>query len=129
MRALLALRRRAPALFTQGAYRTVDVAGPHRDEVIAFARTSGRDAVIVAVGRLFARVTQGGRHWPSGGAWDAALSVEGFEPVRNVLGTFAPGAGLHWPIRDLFHAIPVAVIDARSRASVRPLRIQESVTA
>jgi (1->4)-alpha-D-glucan 1-alpha-D-glucosylmutase len=130
MRTLLTLRERAPALSARGGYRAVDVTGPHRDEVIAFARTSGRDAVIVAVGRLFARATQGGRHWPSsGGAWDAALSVEGFEPVRNVLGTFAPGVGPHWPIRELFHAIPVAVIDARSRVGARPLRMQESVTA
>jgi (1->4)-alpha-D-glucan 1-alpha-D-glucosylmutase len=129
MRTLLALRGRVPALFTEGGYRAVDVTGPHRNEVIAFARTSGRDAVIVAVGRLFARATQGGRHWPSNGAWDAALSVESFTPVRSVLGTFDPGGSPRWPVRDLFHALPVAVIEARLRADVRPLRVQESVTA
>src|SRR5215510_2989468 len=125
MRTLLALRERAPALFSHGGYRAVDVMGPHRNEVIAFARTSGRDAVIVAVGRLFARATQGGRHWPAVGAWDAALSVDGLIPVRNVLGVQRPGPGPQWPIGDLFHAGPVAVIEARARVSSSPLRIQE----
>jgi (1->4)-alpha-D-glucan 1-alpha-D-glucosylmutase len=128
MRTLLALRERAPVLFTQGGYRAVDVTGPHRNEMIAFARTSGRDAVIVAVGRLFARATQGGRHWPSAAAWDAALSVEGLTSVSNVLGAPHPGLGPHWPVRELFHVIPVAVIEARTRAGARPLRMQESVT-
>jgi (1->4)-alpha-D-glucan 1-alpha-D-glucosylmutase len=129
MRALLALRERVPALFTQGGYRAVDVTGPHREEVIAFARTSGRDAVIVAVGRLFARATQGGRHWPSGSEWDAELSVEGFEPVRNVVSTRHPTAGPRWPTRDLFHTIPVAVFEARVRVNAKPMRSLERVSA
>jgi (1->4)-alpha-D-glucan 1-alpha-D-glucosylmutase len=129
MHTLLALRGRAPALFTEGGYRAVDVTGPHRNEVVAFARTNGRDAIIVAVGRLFARATQGGRYWPTDAAWDTALSLESFAPVRSVLGTFGPGVGPCWPIRDLFHALPVAVIEARLRADVRPSRVQESVTA
>jgi (1->4)-alpha-D-glucan 1-alpha-D-glucosylmutase len=129
MRALLTLRERTPALFTQGGYRALDVTGPHRDEVIAFARTSGRDAVIVAVGRLFARATQGGRHWPSCSEWDAALSVEGFEPVRNVVGTGHPVAGEYWPIHELFRTIPVAVYEARIHVDAKPLRDLESVSA
>jgi len=127
-RTLLALRARAPALFSQGSYRAVDVTGPHRNEIIAFARVSGRDAVIVAVGRLFARATQGGRHWPTAGAWDAALSVDGLIPVRNVLGAQCPRPGPQWPIGDLFQAVPVAVIEMRAHASSGPLRIQEIVT-
>jgi len=129
MRALLMLRERAPALFTEGGYRAVDVTGPDRDEVIAFARTRGRDAVIVAVGRLFGRATQGGRHWPTGAEWDAALDLEGFEPFRNVLGGRHPPAGAYWPIRDLFHSMPVAVIEARIRVRAKSLRSPESITA
>jgi (1->4)-alpha-D-glucan 1-alpha-D-glucosylmutase len=129
MRTLLSLRERSPALFAQGGYCAVEVTGPHRDEVIAFARTSGRDAVIVAVGRLFARATQGGRHRPSGAAWDAELSVEGFEPIRNMVGTRHPSRGPCWPTRDLFHTIPVAVFEARIRVNAKPMRSKESVSA
>jgi (1->4)-alpha-D-glucan 1-alpha-D-glucosylmutase len=129
MHALLTLRERTPALFTQGGYRALEVTGPHRDEVIAFARTSGRDAVVVAVGRLFARATRGGRHWPSWSASEAALSVEGFEAVRNVVDTGHPIAGAYWPIRDLFRTIPVAIFEARVRANATPLRGLESVSA
>src|SRR5262245_59042051 len=129
MLARLMLREPAPALFTEGGYRAVDVTGPHRDEVIAFARTRGRDAVIIAVGRLFGRATQGGRHWPTGAEWDAALDVESFEPVRNLIGTQHPATGAYWPIRDLFHSIPVSVIEARIRVRAKPLRSPESVTA
>jgi (1->4)-alpha-D-glucan 1-alpha-D-glucosylmutase len=125
MRTLLALRKQAPAVLSDGGYRAIDVTGPHHDEVIAFARTNGRDAIIVAVGRLFARATQGGRHWPAATAWDAALSVEGFTPVRNVLAKHYPNVGPCWPIRDLFSAIPIAIIEARVRVGARPWRTLE----
>src|SRR5205823_13766346 len=87
---------------------------------VAFARISGRDAVIVAVGRLFARSTEVGRHWPAGKAWDALLKLEGFCPIRSALGvgSIMP-AGPHWPVRDLFDPIPVAVIEAEARAIER----------
>ena len=71
-------------------------------------------------------ITDASNIGPAG--WDAALSVEGFAAVRNVLSTLDPGAGPHWQIRDLFHAVPVAVIEARVRVGARPLRGQESVT-
>jgi hypothetical protein len=83
----------------------------------------------VIVGRLFARATQGGRHWPSGSAWDAALSVEDFEPVRNVVGTRHSTAAAYWPMGDLFHTIPVAVFEARIRINAKPLRSLVSVSA
>jgi hypothetical protein len=60
---------------------------------------------------------------------DAALSVEGFEPIRNVVGTWHPTAGPDWPIRDLFRSIPIAVIEARIRVSAKPVRSRENVTA
>ena len=45
----------------QGDYQPLEVTGPHRDHVIAFARRHGRDAAIVAVARSFAPFTDGGR--------------------------------------------------------------------
>src|SRR5262249_55986847 len=84
-RALIALRDEHVALFADGGCRPVEVKGRHRDHVVAFARTSGRDAIVVAVGRLFAPFTEGGRHWPAAKDWDAALALDGFSSVRDTL--------------------------------------------
>src|SRR5919201_6208064 len=84
-RALIAVRNADAALFTHGAYYPVEVIGPHRDHVVAFARASGRDAVVVAVGRLFAPFTDGGRRWPRGREWKAALALHGFSAIRDAL--------------------------------------------
>jgi (1->4)-alpha-D-glucan 1-alpha-D-glucosylmutase len=113
-RALLSLRQKWAELFTHGSYRAIEVIGPHRGEVVAFARSSGRDAIIVAVGRLFARAAEGGRRWPAGAAWNATLNLEGVTPVRRVIGAGAMLNGRQWPVSELFDPIPVAVIEARS---------------
>jgi (1->4)-alpha-D-glucan 1-alpha-D-glucosylmutase len=122
-RLLLSLRHRWADLFTHGDYRVIEVTGPHRDEVIAFARTGARDAVIVAVGRCFARASQAGRQWPAGTAWDAALNLEGFSAVRNPLVTASTMRDTpHWSVSDLFDPIPIAVIEARTEITRRPPR-------
>src|SRR5205823_6743209 len=64
MRELLALRHELPDLFTNGGYRALDVVGPNRRELVAFARLDDRDAIIVVTGRLFGRATQNGARWP-----------------------------------------------------------------
>ena len=53
-RHLLKLRTELAEVFTDGDYQPLEVSGPHRDHVIAFARRRGRDAAIVAVARSFA---------------------------------------------------------------------------
>ena len=40
-RRLLALRQQLPNIFTDGSYRPLAVIGPHRNEIVAFARLSG----------------------------------------------------------------------------------------
>ena len=40
---LLSLRNEMPALFRDGAYEPVEVAGPDRDHILAFRRFAGRD--------------------------------------------------------------------------------------
>jgi (1->4)-alpha-D-glucan 1-alpha-D-glucosylmutase len=117
MRRLLALRQELPQLFTSGAYRPLKVAGEHRDNVVAFARTSGRDAVIVACGRLFARATANGRRWPSGKAWDAALAVDGFGTISNLLTPGAPTKGPRLAAAELFETVPVALLRAQRLAT------------
>jgi hypothetical protein len=69
--------------------------------------------VIIAIGRLFARATGSGRHWPSGNAWNASLVLDGFDDIVSVL---APGHELIGPrlsIAELFDTLPVAILQAR----------------
>ncbi|WP_233358149.1 hypothetical protein, partial [Vibrio cholerae] len=51
-RHLLKLRNAWPDVFARGAYHPLEVSGAHARHVIAFARSHGRDAVIVVAGRL-----------------------------------------------------------------------------
>src|SRR5262249_51360942 len=108
----LALMRELPAVFTNGAYRPLEVTGPNRREIVAFARLSGRDAVIVVSGRLFGRATQEGRRWPSGQAWDASVLTEGFSGMRNVLAAGKAVTGPRLAAADLFEVLPIAALQA-----------------
>jgi (1->4)-alpha-D-glucan 1-alpha-D-glucosylmutase len=125
MRQHLALRQQLPNVFVNGSYRPLEVVGPSRNEIIAFARVSGRDAVIVGCGRLFGRVTDNGRRWPLGEAWNAALAVDGFCDISNVLAAGKKIMGPRLPVSELFDVLPVAVLRAgclptkRERASDR----------
>jgi (1->4)-alpha-D-glucan 1-alpha-D-glucosylmutase len=129
MRRLLALRRQLPNVFTNGSYRPLDVAGRDANEIMAFARVSGRRAVIVVGGRLFARASAGGRRWPSGGAWDASLVAAGFSEITDVLRGAKLASGPELAIANLFDPLPVAVLEAhyapvrRERAAVNPVRL------
>jgi (1->4)-alpha-D-glucan 1-alpha-D-glucosylmutase len=129
MRGLLALRRRLPNVFTNGSYRPLDIAGRDSNEILAFARVSGSNAVIVVCGRLFARASAGGRRWPSGDAWDALLATAGFSQIVDVLKASKLASGPEFAIADLFDQIPVAVLEAqyapvrRERAAVKPDRL------
>jgi (1->4)-alpha-D-glucan 1-alpha-D-glucosylmutase len=109
----LALRRQFPGVFAGASYHPLAVAGLHRDEIVAFARTDGRDAVIVVCGRLFARASGSGRRWPSRDAWDATVSIEGFSEVRDLLAGGRKIAGAPLNVSDLFDALPVALLHAQ----------------
>jgi (1->4)-alpha-D-glucan 1-alpha-D-glucosylmutase len=119
-RRLLALRGENAELFARGSYYPIAVVGEHSDEIIAFARVSGRDAVVVVLGRLFRRATDHGRHWPSRDAWQAALMLEGFDEVKNLAGESMAGREL--PVVDLFGPLPFAILKARHVAALRPQR-------
>jgi maltooligosyltrehalose synthase len=109
-RRLLALRNASPALFREGDYAPVRVEGEHRDHVVAFARSRGSAAVIVAVGRHFSRFTNGGREWPCGGRWRASLVTNGFGPVGDLLVKTRSFPGNEIPVADLFATMPFAVL-------------------
>ena len=63
----LRLRRELPEVFLGGAYVPLTVETSVRGEAVAFARTSGDDAVIVIVPRLCAALAAPDRPFPLGG--------------------------------------------------------------
>src|SRR5208282_1118057 len=75
---LLKLRNEFADLFRDGDYQPLEVKGPHADHVIAFARHRGSQAVIIAVARLFAPVSQAGRAWPTAQSFDGVIEAHGF---------------------------------------------------
>jgi (1->4)-alpha-D-glucan 1-alpha-D-glucosylmutase len=118
-RGLLALRSQLAHIFADGSYRPLATTGPHRSEIVAFARLSGRNAVIVVSGRRFGRATERGRKWPSGGAWNASVVTDGFSAMSDV---FAGGKAMTGPtlaVSDLFDVLPVAVLQAYYTATSR----------
>jgi (1->4)-alpha-D-glucan 1-alpha-D-glucosylmutase len=112
-RRLLALRAQLADLFARGAYRALEVTGPYGNELIAFARVRDRDAVIVVTGRLFKRATSGGRQWPCGQAWDAAVSVDDFSNMAETIVSGQQVRGPRLAACELLAVLPVAVLRAR----------------
>ena len=91
----------------------LDVVGPNRRELVAFARLDERDAIIVVTGRLFGRATQNAARWPPAQAWNASVLAEGFSQIRNVLAAGKTMAGPRLAAADLFNALPIAVMQAQ----------------
>lgn len=113
---LLKLRTECAELFAHGEYRPIEVSGPHRDHVIAFARRRGREAVITAVAKSCAAFSQGGRSWPRPEAFDGALDLNGYSVE-----------GLNKGVKELrlsalFTHLPVAVIKGRFEGALKPVR-------
>jgi (1->4)-alpha-D-glucan 1-alpha-D-glucosylmutase len=129
-RGLLALRQRLADIFTDGSYRPLATTGPHRNEIVAFARLAGRNAVIVVTGRRFGRATDKGRRWPAGGAWNASVATEGFSAMSNVLAGGNAMTGPTLAASELFEVLPVAVLQAQyTRARREQPRIKETAAA
>ena len=122
MQRLLAVRAQFAELFAHGSYRALDVIGPHKDEIIAFARMHARDATIVVAGRLFRRATREGVEWPCGQAWDASVCIEGFSDAVAIIGGRTDVSGPRPAVSQLFGALPVAVL----RANIASAKIRWS---
>ena len=116
-RQLLKLRSELADVFSHGDYQPLDVSGPHAGHVTAFARRHGRSAVIVAVGRLFAPLTNGGREWPRAGALDAAIAIQDYSTEQQ--------RGSELQLSQIFGELPVAVLTARSKSAAKPARRRE----
>jgi (1->4)-alpha-D-glucan 1-alpha-D-glucosylmutase len=111
---LLEIRGRFRYLFDAGDYRPVPINGKSRDHVIAFARCARGDALIVAVGRLFAPLTDSGRRWPRATDWRGEIVWQGYQDIE-LLGPVRdrqPGAALD--LSALFDVIPIAILRAKT---------------
>ena len=115
-RHLLKLRTELADVFTNGDYEPLQVSGPHRDHIIAFARRRGRDAAIVAVAKSFAAFSQGGRVWPRPENYDGLLDIDGY-----AVEGFADADASQLRLSDLFRHLPAAVLKARV-VSTKPAR-------
>jgi (1->4)-alpha-D-glucan 1-alpha-D-glucosylmutase len=113
MARLLGVRREFAKELTEGDYRPLDVKGPDSNEIVAFARCHGGDAVLVIVARLFNRSTQGGRRWPTWRDWDATISVEDFSALQQLLTTRQSPQGPELAVSEVFDVLPLAVLRAR----------------
>ncbi len=105
-RELLRLRRRFPDVFQRGTYESLAVSGPHAEHVIAFARTWKRQRLVVAVGRRYAALTEGGRRWPAG--WEGSLDQWG--TFECLIGGEIGRRTADLSLTGLFRDIPVIIL-------------------
>jgi (1->4)-alpha-D-glucan 1-alpha-D-glucosylmutase len=114
-RHLLRLRNELAEVFASGDYEPLKVSGPHRDHVIAFARRRGRHAVIVAVARGCAPLSEQGRIWPNGEAFEGELHVDGYS-LEDAGNANPPQV----PLGGLFRHLPVAALKASYVGAAKP---------
>ncbi|HXU57226.1 MAG TPA: malto-oligosyltrehalose synthase, partial [Verrucomicrobiae bacterium] len=113
--ALLALRRRSPALFAEGSYEPVDSGGLPARHLFTFRRRQGDRGMIVAVGRFFAQRHGGAdKELPGGAAWASAhLSLPRGAPAAYIdafTGTRIEAKGRRLALGPSFALLPVAVL-------------------
>ena len=117
-RHLLKLRTELADVFADGDYQPLEVTGPHRDHVIAFARRRGHTAAIAIVIKSLAPLSQGGRTWPRADGFEAAVnlrgySIEGIDGTRNAAEV---------PLSILMPHLPAAVLKATVIAKTKRRR-------
>jgi (1->4)-alpha-D-glucan 1-alpha-D-glucosylmutase len=113
-RRLLEIRSTWPDVFSDGNYEPVEVRGADSERVIAFSRQSGRNRILIAVGRNLSRLTGDGMQWPTQG-WNATLhpapcdgNVRFEDLFGNVGADLRTGSALD--AAALFATMPVAML-------------------
>jgi (1->4)-alpha-D-glucan 1-alpha-D-glucosylmutase len=114
----LALRRRHPDLFATGSYEPLEVVGSLSDHVVAFARRSGQESMIVVVPRLVAALLQDRElPCPAAAAWgDTHLALPPALADRRFLNHLTerpvgkPSAGL--ALAAALAELPIALLVA-----------------
>ena len=114
-RHLLKLRNELADVFAAGDYEPLEVSGPHRDHVMAFARRRGRHAVIAAVSRCYAPFSEQGRVWPRGEVFEGELHIDRY----SLDGAGKPGTS-RVPLASLFKHLPVAALRAGYVGAAKP---------
>jgi (1->4)-alpha-D-glucan 1-alpha-D-glucosylmutase len=122
-RHLLKLRAESAEVFVHGDYQPLEVSGPHRDHVIAFARRHGRHAAITAVARSLAPLSEGGRVWPRAEAFEGSLDIRGY----SLEGADGRSAATELPLSTLFQHLPAVVLKARYQGAAKPARKRKQV--
>jgi (1->4)-alpha-D-glucan 1-alpha-D-glucosylmutase len=107
-RVLLRLRQEFAEVFRSGTYEPLPVTGRHAGHVIAFTRNHKRQRLIVAVGRHFAPLTDGGRHWPD--AFEAAIPLGTMANYADVIGTYSNFRTNELNLAHHFRHLPVSVL-------------------
>ena len=108
---LLAIRRELAPVLAEGEYRAIEVEGPDRHEIVAFARCHEGEAVLVILGRLFNRSSHGGRRWPRD--WNAVVAVDRYSALHQLLAARRTLQGTRLAVAELFGMLPVAVLRGR----------------
>ena len=105
--AALQARKRAPELFAHGEYRPIE-AGKF---LLAYARTLGEQAVVIAAPRLSYTLTREKRPWALGDAWGRReLSLPAPGRYRNVLTGEVFEVRKRLALAELFAHFPLALL-------------------
>jgi (1->4)-alpha-D-glucan 1-alpha-D-glucosylmutase len=119
-RQLLKLRTELADVFADGDYQALEVTGPHRDHVIAFARRRGHDAAITIATKSLAPLSQGGRTWPRAQEFEAAVNLRGYS-IEDIDGS---RNAAEVPLSNLLQHLPVAIL--RAKVTAKPKRRRAS---
>ena len=107
-RRLLRLRRDYGELFRRGSYEPLPVSGPQAEHVIAFARSWKRQRLVVAIGRHFVPLTDGGRRWIAG--IDAVIRPPDAENYIDVIGSYPRFRMSDLNLMHLLSHMPISVL-------------------
>ncbi|HKY01950.1 MAG TPA: malto-oligosyltrehalose synthase [Burkholderiales bacterium] len=111
----LAFRREHPELFSQGNYLALRSEGEKWEHALAYRRVHGDHGIIVAVGRLYAKLGAPPDTIPLGQIWsDTRLTIKGLPEgvrLRNVLTdeVLQPHDG-ELQVAEVFAQMPVALL-------------------
>jgi (1->4)-alpha-D-glucan 1-alpha-D-glucosylmutase len=108
------LRHDLPEVFTSGSYVPLESGGARADHVVAFMRQHRGRQVIVAAGRLFAKLSGGKPGAFSAAHWeDSWIALPDGARTEILSGRTIRGEGGRISVPELFRSLPVAVLAER----------------